>query len=193
MVVFRVILSVIEMKGGIIMTVVDIRNIFSGRNIEIFHTDEAYIYYSEEKNDSGKNELFILEYDRRKKHERLITNYTLDDPTFVEHIFAFEETIILILENGKNVAPEFLESKINSIPYVKESIVVPRTAGGRSNILYAIIVLHDDEKKEFLKDDIAAINRNLPSYMQITDFEVSSEELKKNSSRKILRSEYQNE
>lgn len=100
---------------------------------------------------------------------------------------------LIILENGKNVAPEFLESKINSIPYVKESIVVPRTAGGRSNILYAIIVLHDDEKKEFLKDDIAAINKTLPSYMQITDYEVSTEELKKNSSRKILRNEYQNE
>ncbi len=84
------------------MTVVDIRSIFNERNIEIFHTDKSYIYYSEEKTSSGKSELFLLEYDRNTRRERLITNYTLEDPTFVEHIFAFENTIILILENGKN-------------------------------------------------------------------------------------------
>ena len=97
---------------------------------------------------------------------------------------------LIILENGKNVAPELLESKINSIPYVKESIVVSRKVNDRSNILYAIIVLHEEEKEEFLKDDIALLNKELPSYMQIIDFEVSKEELKKNSSKKIIRSEY---
>ena len=99
---------------------------------------------------------------------------------------------LIILENGKNVPPELLESKINSIPYVKESIVVSRKVNERSNILYAIIVLHDEEKEEFLKDDIASINKDLPSYMQITDFEVSKEELQKNSSKKIIRSVYAN-
>ncbi len=99
---------------------------------------------------------------------------------------------LIILENGKNVPPEILESKINSIPYVKESIVVSRKVNDRSNILYAIIVLHDEEKEEFLKDDIASINKDLPSYMQITDFEVSKEELQKNSSKKIIRSVYAN-
>ena len=99
---------------------------------------------------------------------------------------------LIILENGKNVPPELLESKINSIPYVKESIVVSKKVNDRSNILYAIIVLHDEEKQEFLKDDIASINKDLPSYMQITDFEVSKDELKKNSSKKIIRSVYAN-
>ncbi|MBR5067289.1 MAG: AMP-binding protein, partial [Lachnospiraceae bacterium] len=97
---------------------------------------------------------------------------------------------LIILENGKNVPPELLESKINSIPYVKESIVVSRKVSERSNILHAIIVLHDPEKEEFLKDDIASVNGDLPSYMQITDFEVSKEDLEKNSSKKIIRSKY---
>ena len=97
---------------------------------------------------------------------------------------------LIILENGKNVPPELLESKINAIPYVKESIVVSRKVSERSNILHAIIVLHDQEKEEFLKDDIASLNSDLPSYMQITDFEVSKEELEKNSSKKIVRSKY---
>ncbi|MCR4691123.1 MAG: AMP-binding protein [Lachnospiraceae bacterium] len=97
---------------------------------------------------------------------------------------------LIILENGKNVPPELLESRINSIPYVKESIVTARKVNGRSNILYAIIVLHEPEKESALQDDIAAVNKDLPSYMQIIDFEVSKCELQKNSSKKIIRSAY---
>ena len=84
------------------MTVVDIRSIFSQRNIELFDISSSYIYYAEEKNEDGHNDLFILEYNRSTRRERLITNYTLEDPTFVEHLFAFENTIVLVLENGSN-------------------------------------------------------------------------------------------
>lgn len=84
------------------MTVVDIRNIFSQRNIELFDVNSSYIYYAEEKNEDGHNNLFILEYNRANRRERLITNYTLEDPTFVEHLFAFDNTIVLVLENGTN-------------------------------------------------------------------------------------------
>lgn len=84
------------------MTVVDIRNIFSNRNIELFDVNDSYIYYAEEKNEEGHNNLFVLEYNRATRRERLVTNYSLEDPTFVEHIFAFEKTIILVLENGTN-------------------------------------------------------------------------------------------
>ena len=82
------------------MTVVDIRNIFSQRNIELFDVGSSFIYYSEEKNEEGHNNLFILEYNRSTRRERLVTNYALEDPTFVQHLFAFENTLVLILENG---------------------------------------------------------------------------------------------
>ena len=84
------------------MTVVDIRNIFSQRNIELFDVGSSYIYYSEEKNEEGHNNLFILEYNRSTRRERLVTNYSLEDPSFVEHLFTFEKNLILILENGTN-------------------------------------------------------------------------------------------
>ena len=84
------------------MTVVDIRSIFSQRNIELFDVGSSYIYYSEEKNEECHNNLFILEYNRSTRKERLVTNYSLEDPTFVQHLFAFENTIVLILENGGN-------------------------------------------------------------------------------------------
>ncbi len=84
------------------MTVIDIRNIFSDRHVELVDVNPYYIYYAEEKNEDGHNDLFILEYNRRTRKERLIMNYSLDDPTYIQHIFAFEKTIVLILENGSN-------------------------------------------------------------------------------------------
>ena len=84
------------------MTVIDLRNIFRDRNIELIDVTPSYVYYAEEKNDNGRNDLFLLEYDRSTRKERLITNYSLEDPTFVEHLFSFEKTIVLVLENGFN-------------------------------------------------------------------------------------------
>lgn len=84
------------------MTVIDIRSIFSDRRIDLIDVNSSYIYYAEEKNEENHNDLYILEYNRKTRKERLITNYSLDDPTFIYHIFAFEKTIILVLENGSN-------------------------------------------------------------------------------------------
>lgn len=85
------------------MVVVDIRNLFAQRNIEIFEINDAFIYYSEEKhNEDGQNSLYLLEYNRSSRRERLISNYTLQDPTFIQHIFALTNSIIIILENGSN-------------------------------------------------------------------------------------------
>ncbi len=84
------------------MTVIDIRNIFSDRHIELVDVNPSTIYYAEEKNEEGHNNLFLLEYNRKTRKERLVTNYSLEDPTFIEHIFAFEKTLLLILENGSN-------------------------------------------------------------------------------------------
>ncbi len=84
------------------MTVVDIRTILADRNIQLSEVNADCIYYLEEKNEDGHNNLFILEYDRSSKKERLVANYSLEDPTFVEHMFVFRRTILLVLENGSN-------------------------------------------------------------------------------------------
>ena len=84
------------------MVVVDIRNILADRNIQLSSVNSDCIYYLEEKNDDGNNNLFVLEYDRASRKERLVSNYSLEDPSFVEHLFTFEKNLILILENGTN-------------------------------------------------------------------------------------------
>ena len=81
------------------MKVVDIRNIVTDSNVELIEISEDRIYYAEEKNEEGHNSLFILEYDRITHSERIVANYFLNDPTFVQHYFSFKHDIIMVMEN----------------------------------------------------------------------------------------------
>ena len=60
-------------KGVIAMVVVDIRNVFAVRNVEIIEINDDFIYYAEEKKEEGHNNLFLLEYNRVSKRERVVT------------------------------------------------------------------------------------------------------------------------
>ncbi len=82
------------------MIVVDIRNFFMIRNVQIIEIGDDCIYYAEEKIEEGHNNLFLLEYNRTTGRERVVTNYSLEDPTFVQHLYPFERSILLVLENG---------------------------------------------------------------------------------------------
>ncbi len=97
---------------------------------------------------------------------------------------------LIILENGKNVAPEYLEDKINRIDYVKESLVVEKKTEKGNSILTALVVLSENVSEEKIKQDIDKINETLPGYMHIDDYKIMSKEFEKNSSRKIIRSLY---
>ena len=68
------------------MTVIDIRNIFSDRNIALMDVTATHLYYTEKKYENGQNDLYILEYNRSSRREKLVTNYTLDDPSLRDHI-----------------------------------------------------------------------------------------------------------
>lgn len=107
------------------MVVVDIRNFFTVRHVELIEVNNDFIYYAEEKNEEGHNNLFLLEYNRVTRRERIVANYSLDDPTFVQHLFAFPDSILLLLENGgstvwvfrvdKNTGEETARAQINCI------------------------------------------------------------------------------
>lgn len=86
--------------GGVGMKVVDLRNIFASCNDQLIEISDNLIYYAEEKNEEGHNSLFLLEYNRVTKRERILTNYILDRPAFVQHFFSFPDVILLVLEDG---------------------------------------------------------------------------------------------
>lgn len=94
---------------------------------------------------------------------------------------------LIILENGKNFSPEQVESKLLELPYIKECIVIPKKQE-KNTLLIAKIYL--EYKSENLKEDIEKINKSLPVYMRIDDYELMDKEFEKNTTRKIIRSQY---
>ncbi len=84
------------------MKIEDLRNIYTSSRVELVELTGEALCYAEEKEEEGHNSLFLLEYNRHTKRERVITNYLLNDPSFVHHYFPFPTTILLVLEDGGN-------------------------------------------------------------------------------------------
>ncbi|MDE6742440.1 MAG: AMP-binding protein [Lachnospiraceae bacterium] len=106
---------------------------------------------------------------------------------------------LIILKNGKNFSPEVIEKELLRLPYIKECLVMADIRNSAEIIIAKILLDSNADNKdnvcnqsevEQLKKDMEAINRTLPSYMRIDDFEIVSEEFEKTSSKKIIRSKY---
>jgi hypothetical protein len=82
------------------MKVVDLRNVFASCNDILIEISDNLIYYAEEKKEEGHNNLFILEYNRVTRRERIVTNYFLSNPAFVQHFFSFPEDIVIVMESS---------------------------------------------------------------------------------------------
>ena len=102
---------------------------------------------------------------------------------------------ILITAGGKNVAPQYIENLLKTIPYVSQSMVY----GDAKPYLTALITLDEDEITKFardnkilyqdlsglskkrevfdlLKNKIQLMNENLPSYETIKKFKILEED-----------------
>ncbi|MDE6530230.1 MAG: AMP-binding protein [Lachnospiraceae bacterium] len=106
---------------------------------------------------------------------------------------------LIILKNGKNFSPEVLEKELLRLSYIKECLVMADVRNSAEIVIAKILLVSNAENEdkvcnesevEQLKKDIEAINRTLPSYMRIDDFEIVSEEFEKTSSKKIIRGKY---
>ncbi len=111
---------------------------------------------------------------------------------------------IIVTGGGKNVYPEELEEFVNNHPYILESIVIGVTEsdGNLAELPCALVVLDmlkleqenipadNPELLESIKTHIRAVNDKLQAYQKIRNYEVLTEELHKNSTRKIKRFEY---
>ncbi len=86
------------------MTVIDMRNFFQDCDVELIEINDDVIYYAEEKVEENHNSLFLLEYNRTERQERIVANYILNDEAYHQHYFSFENDIIVLMENGKSLA-----------------------------------------------------------------------------------------
>lgn len=106
---------------------------------------------------------------------------------------------VIIAKNGKNIYPEEIEYYLNNDPLILESIIYSDSEGDES--VMAKVVADMDAIKEYLKNEaptkeeiqkaiqevVRKINKNLPSYKAIKEFEVKTEAFVKTSTHKIKR------
>ena len=104
---------------------------------------------------------------------------------------------VIVLNNGKNVFPEEIESYIENISLIKECVVVGR--GDSQTITVTAVIYPDFEEAEkqqltelsdiadAIKKKIAEINKTLPTFKQIRGIEMRKVEFEKTTTKKIKR------
>ncbi len=106
---------------------------------------------------------------------------------------------VIVLENGKNVFPEEIESYLEKIDLVKECAVVGRVKEDGETVKITAIVYPDFELAkekgleemsgiaDSLKASVAELNKRLPAFKQIRGVELKKTEFDKTTSHKIKR------
>ena len=77
---------------------------------------------------------------------------------------------MILSPNGQNIYPEEIESQLNSMPHVGESLVVERKGG-----LVALVALTPDDREELkaqLEENRILLNKILPAYSKIAQIEI---------------------
>ena len=91
---------------------------------------------------------------------------------------------IIISSSGENIIPEELEAELYRIPGIRECLVYGKDGAVAARIFTGAT---DAAESERLKGALRSLNRSLPVYKRIQQFELSGEPLLKTGSGKILR------
>lgn len=93
---------------------------------------------------------------------------------------------------GENIYPEEIESRLNNLPFIQESLVVQRDSR-----LVALVYpdmelvdsqnIEENELQAILEDNRKQINEQLPAYSKIARFELYPEEFEKTPKKSIKR------
>lgn len=102
---------------------------------------------------------------------------------------------VIILSNGKNVFPEEIEEYLAKCRYIRETVVLGRENAQGEVVITALIYpnydlfdnLEDEHVYSVLKQEVAAINEQLPRFKKIRNIEIRQTEFEKTSTLKIQR------
>lgn len=104
---------------------------------------------------------------------------------------------LIVLKNGKKIAPEEIESYLADVPLIREVIAHGAPSGESADDVRVAVTIYPDpdatqgmssyEVLERLQRHVDEINAKLPTYKQIQMVNLSSGEFEKTSSRKIKR------
>lgn len=98
--------------------------------------------------------------------------------------------------SGQNIYPEEIESLVNSLPYVMESLIIEEKGKLVALIFPDLDLLKKDKiegnaVKELLDLELKPLNKRLPSYSQISQIKIRDTEFEKTPKRSIKRFLYQ--
>jgi len=102
---------------------------------------------------------------------------------------------VIVLKNGKNIYPEEIETVINSLPYVDESIVYGTPKGENDLIISVNVVYNKDyfkdapieEIEKTVREGIAEVNSNMAKHQYIKIINVTDVPMEKTTTAKIKR------
>ena len=103
---------------------------------------------------------------------------------------------MLLTSSGQNIYPEEIESKLNNMPYVSESLIVLQ----KDKLVALIYPDFDDafahgmeqsDIEKVMEDNRNELNLQLPAYCQITKVKIHFEEFEKTAKKSIKRFMYQ--
>ena len=103
---------------------------------------------------------------------------------------------MILSSNGQNIYPEEIESVLNNLPYVGESLIV--SYGDKlaaliypDNELVAKNGLTDEELNAVMKENLTTLNEHIPKYCKIEEFRLRTEAFEKTPKQSIKRYLYQ--
>jgi len=105
---------------------------------------------------------------------------------------------VIVMKNGKNVFPEEIETEVNFLPYVSESMVFTQNKLN-DYVLWIKVVgdqeymkehdLSDDDLKAMFEKDLEKINSGMPAYKMVKRFYISDKPTIKTTTMKTKRRE----
>lgn len=109
---------------------------------------------------------------------------------------------VIVLKNGKNIFPEEMETLVNRIDGVKESMIYGKPEEKDDDVKICVKIVYDKEImkdtynledenqiKDFLWQKVKEINKTMPTYKYIKEVIVTDKELIKTTTQKIKRHE----
>ena len=111
---------------------------------------------------------------------------------------------MLLSSNGQNIYPEEIESLLNNMPCVSESLIVAREEKETHRQIFVALIYPSWEQAEkngltgdalwnVMRDNLATLNRQLPYYSKIARFELREHAFEKTPKQSIRRFIYQND
>ncbi|MDR2384832.1 MAG: AMP-binding protein [Tannerella sp.] len=109
---------------------------------------------------------------------------------------------MFLSSNGQNIYPEEIESILNNMPYVSESLIVARAEkdDGKISLIALIYPLAEQVKNEeiskenlhtIMKENLIALNRRIPYYCFVSGFEIRDKDFEKTPKQSIKRFLYE--